>query len=126
MIEVASEFTESDDYKPREFYHWQDGNVVQVDRYNGTSLLQEFFLTYDNQTSINLESFVSLGHHEAITKNNVTSTDWKDYTGLLDTVCKPCTVSYQYSSNGLPTALSTNWSYSATFTYKELPQASEF
>lgn len=126
LIEIASAFTESDDYKPRDVYHWQDGNVVQVDRYNDTSLQQEFFLTYDNQTSINLESFVSLGHPEVSTKNNIISTDWKDYTGLLDTACKPCTVSYQYSSNGLPIALATNWSYSATFTYKELPGASAF
>ncbi|GAB5524748.1 MAG: hypothetical protein Roseis2KO_26200 [Roseivirga sp.] len=126
LVEIASEFTGIDDYNPREVYHWQDGNVVQVDRYNDTSLQQEFFLTYDNKTSINLESFVSLGHPEAATKNNIISTDWNDYTGLLDTACKPCTVAYKYNSNGLPKSFSTNWSYSATFSYKQLPPASAF
>ncbi len=126
LVEVASDFTESDDYNPREVYHWKDGNIVQVDRYNGTSLLQEFYLVYDNKAALNLESASALGHPEAATKNNIISTDWKDYTGLLDTACKPCTVSYQYSANGFPTSLTTNWSYSATFNYRELPQASGF
>ncbi|MCE7995038.1 MAG: hypothetical protein HEP71_23875 [Roseivirga sp.] len=126
LIEVSSDFIGIDDYSPREVYHWEGGNVVQLDRYNGTALQQEFFLTYDNKVAANLESFVSLGRPEAATRNNIINTDWKDYTGLLDTACKPCTVSYEYSSNGIPTALTTNWSYSATFTYEQLPQANGF
>lgn len=120
LIEVASDIIDTDDYNPRDVYHWQDGNVVQVDRFNGATLLQQFYLTYDDKVGLNLESFSFLGYPEAATRNNVISTDWTDYTGVLDTACKPCTMSYQYSSNGIPTSFSTNWSYSATFSFREL------
>lgn len=126
VIEVSSDFTGIDDYSPRDVYHWEGGNVVQLDRYNGTALQQEFFLTYDDKVAINLEGVLSVGDPEAATQNNIISTDWKDYTGLLDTACKPCTISYQYNSDGLPKSLATNWSYSATFTYKQLTQSAGF
>jgi hypothetical protein len=118
LVEVSSEFINLDGYQPRDTYTWQNDNVVQVNHYNGDELEHEFYLTYDDKLSVNLESHTGIGYPEAATRNNVISVDWNDYTGLLDTACKPCTTTYQYSANGLPTAFTTNWSYAATFSYK--------
>lgn len=121
LVEVSSEFVNLEDYQPRDTYVWQNGNVVQVNHYNGAELQQEFYLTYDDKLSVYPENFIGIGYPEAATRNNVVSTDWTDYTGLLDTACKPCTTNYQYNANGLPISFTTNWSYAGTLSYKQLP-----
>jgi hypothetical protein len=89
---------------------WKNGNLVQVDYYGQSGELRyEFFNEYDNHFNYKLGSPYFLSSPENWSKNNITKSTYKDYTGLLDTFCNPCNYAYEYDESGLPikvTALS--------------------
>ena len=122
LAEVSTEYVNLSDYQPRHVYHWQDGNVVQVDRFNGDCPMIEFYYTYDKQPVVFFEGWNGLDTPEVKTRNNIISTDWTDFTGLLDTACKPCTQTFSYFPNGLPRSVSFNWDYSMHFSYITVPE----
>ena len=120
LIEVSTEFVRVTDYKPRKVYRWRDGNAIQADYYDGDVLQQEFFFTYDDRPALQFENFTNPGNLSLVNENNLIHTDWVDYSGVLDTVCKPCEIAFVYNLNGLPIFLQTNWNLKATFIYQEL------
>ena len=125
LKERSTVYERETDYNPRDIYYWQDGNVVQLDRYNGDSKLQEYYYTYDNKPAVDYDLWQLTGVRYVTNQNNIVSTDWTDYTGLLDTACKPCSGTYSYYANGLPATYTTNWGYQLTFEFKELPRTTE-
>ena len=113
------------DYTPRDVHYWENGNVIQTNRFNGDEKMQEFYYTYDDKLALPHTAWQNTGFQYVKTRNNVVSTDWTDYTGLLDTACKPCTGTYTYNDHGLPASYTTNWGYTQYFEYKELPKSEE-
>lgn len=126
VIEIRTENLRSTDYNPRKVYHWQNGNIIKADVYwNGTDISLEFYYTYDNKRALNSQGEINIQFSGIKTRNNVTSVDWTDHTGLYDTACKPCNTSYGYDERNRPVTLSTNWGYSATIEYKDLTSVNE-
>jgi hypothetical protein len=101
----------------KDILKWKKGNVVEIEYYDqDDNLRYEFFFEFDNQLNYKYGSPLFLSSPEHWSKNNITKSSHKDYTGLLDTFCNPCQWSYKYDADGLPIRI-TPPSYGGEFIY---------
>lgn len=85
-------------------YYWKNGNVNKIESYYNGQLRYESFYKYDR--SINFKKgnpFFSNYEISLATNNNIIEIEYKDYSGLLDLACNPCSYSYEYNDYNLPT-----------------------
>ena len=83
--------------------NWNDGNIVLVEVVDeADNLLHEFSYTYDDK--INYKNSLPLYIRDPLnwTKSNITQMSARDFTGLLDLVCNPCSFSYKYNLDERP------------------------
>lgn len=102
--ELLYTYEGSPSFQSKQMLYWNEGNLIKVENYDGENqLLHEFFYEYDNHPNFKLSNPFYINAPESSSKNNLVKMDYNDYTGLLDTFCKPCTYSYEYNEEGLPT-----------------------
>ncbi|OEK05172.1 hypothetical protein [Roseivirga misakiensis] len=84
-------------------YFWQGDNVQKIEHYYGKTLIHESTYTYDNAFNYKRGNPYFYNYEfDIANKNNVTQVRYKDYSGLLDLACNPCSYSYEYNDRLLP------------------------
>ncbi len=113
-------FVTSDKYFSIEKYYWSENNIEKAEYYNGDEKLKyEFFYKYDDKVNYNKGTPMRTSNPIYWSDNNVTETDWKDYSGTLDLLCGPCIAEYKYNLNNRPVSIKYNWGRKLVLTYVE-------
>ncbi len=92
-----------------EKYTWKNGNIVKVAIYdNEDNLSHEYFMEYDD--AFNYTSFQThqVNQFHIWNRNNIIHSSYKDYTGLIDTSCNPCSSNFLYNELDYPIAIELN------------------
>lgn len=108
----------STDTESSNVFYWKNGNVVKIEHFYRGSLHYESFYEYDNSINYTLNNPYFSDYEMSLSnRNNVTRSEYKDYTGLLDLACNPCNTSYEYNDFNLPKSVTYHWGRKFDITY---------
>lgn len=102
----------------RKFY-WGDDNIEREEYCDENGEVQyEYFYSYDDKNNFKKDLGLYLSDPLNWSNNNIFSTQWNDYYGNLDLICRPCNTYYTYNNYGLPVILDSNTGWRTTQLYE--------
>lgn len=100
-------------------YYWDGNNVEKVEKYDGNGVLNsEFFYAYDDQLNYKKEIPSYITDPVNWSESNMLQESFNDYTGLIDAICNPCSVTNKYNLDGFPVEITYEWGQKLSLSYE--------
>lgn len=117
LLSKRSNILPSQEVNRLERYYWKGANVERMEFYEDEELRYEYFYTYDDKVNFRKGDPRFLAEPISWSENNITATNWIDYYGNLDLICRPCVNEYLYNLDDRPISITTNWGQKTILRY---------
>lgn len=119
IIQKKTFLVDQNEYFRIEKYSWTGPNISKIAHFDGDGNIRyEMNFSYDNKVNYQRELPQLITEPLTWSAHNVTRSELKDYTGLLDPICNPCKTAYEYNQDGYPVFIKNAWGRELRLNYE--------